>query len=99
MPEPGGTNYGALRFMPRVIAALILLAGAGAAFAQTTVNVNWNERIGRHTRYVEKNAREQNERITVLGKRSEEFQRRAQQYARDLEKRVLAVKDNSAPPK
>jgi precorrin-6B methylase 1 len=70
--------------MARSIALILFLAlNAEAALA---LPVNWRERAARFTAYVERNAAAQGRRVRVLEGLSNDFQRRAQGYARALER-------------
>ena len=69
--------------MVRTFAVLLLLClGAQPAFA---LNVNWQKRVDRFSRYVGKHVIAQDRRTRDLGVQSRSFNRRVQGYVRALE--------------
>lgn len=69
--------------MVRSLAVLLLLGlSVQPAFA---LNINWQERVQRFSRYVDKQSLAQGQRTRVLGMQSQGFNRRVQVYVRALE--------------
>ena len=81
--------------MARSLAVFLLLClSVQPVFA---FNINWQERVQRFSRYVDKQSIAQGRRVQVLEKQARSFQLRAQDYARALEAQARPFKSAGNP--